>query len=222
MSRLVAKEISPNRIRGDARTRKGWEKTVHEDRLREDAVLLIVDVQEAFDEPYWGRRNNREAEANIARLLEAWRRRGRPIVHVRHLNLTPGSSFHPDAPGSKIKELVRPRESELVVEKTVNSAFIGTALEEHLRRNGIGTVVVTGLTTNHCVETTARMAGNLGFDTFLVSDATATFDRVGPDGVLHTAEDIGAMTLSNLNGEFATIVTTDDLLRRVDDAAEAR
>ncbi len=192
------------------------------DFSRTDAALLIIDVQEAFDEPRWGRRNNPDAEANVARLLGAWREAGRPVVHVRHLNLTPGSSFHPDAPGSRIKAIVRPVEGELVIEKRVNSAFIGTDLEERLRRGGVTAVVITGLTTNHCVETTARMAGNLGFDTYFVSDATATFDRVGPDGVRHTAEDIQAMTLSNLNGEFATIVTTDEALRRAEDAAGVR
>jgi len=187
-----------------------------------DMALLIIDVQEAFDEPRWGRRNNPEAEANVARLLRAWREARRPIFHVRHLNLTPGSSFHPDAPGSSIKALTRPLEGEPLIEKTVNSAFIGTDLEERLRRDGVTAVVITGLTTNHCVETTARMAGNLGFDTYFVSDATATFDRVGPDSVRHAAEDIQAMTLSNLNGEFATIVTTDEALRLVEDAVGVR
>ncbi len=186
-----------------------------------NTALLIIDVQEAFDEPRWGHRNNPDAEANVAR-LGAWREAGRPVFHVRHLNLTPGSSFHPDAPGSRIKALVRPLEGEPVIEKSVNSAFIGADLEERLRRQGITAVVITGLTTNHCVETTARMAGNLGFDTSFVSDATAAFDRVGPDGVLHAAEDIQAMTLSNLNGEFATIVTTDEALRRTGDAVGVR
>ncbi len=190
--------------------------------LAQDAALIIIDVQEAFDEPRWGRRNNPDAEANITRLLGAWREAGRPVFHVRHLNLTPGSSFHPDAPGSRIKTCVRPRDGEPVIEKTVNSAFIGTDLEESLRRGGVTSVVITGLTTNHCVETTARMAGNLGFETYFVSDATATFDRVGPDGVRHAAEDIQAMTLSNLNGEFATIVTTDEMLRRAGDVVGAR
>jgi nicotinamidase-related amidase len=185
-------------------------------------ALIIIDVQEAFNEPRWGQRNNPEAEANIARLLTVWRRAGRPLFHVRHLNRTPGSSFHPDAPGSRIKAMVRPQDGEPLIEKTVNSSFIGTDLEERLRRGGITAVVITGLTTNHCVETTARMAGNLGFATYFVSDATATFDRVGPDGVHHTAEDIQAMTLSNLNGEFATIVTTDEALRLVQDAVGVR
>jgi len=195
---------------------------VDRDPVATNTALIVIDVQEAFDEPRWGHRNNPDAEANVARLLGAWREAGLPVFHVRHLNLTPGSSFHPDAPGSRIKALVRPLEGEPVIEKVVNSAFIGTDLEERLRRHGITSVVITGLTTNHCVETTARMAGNLGFDTSFVSDATATFDRAGPDGVRHAAEDIQAMTLSNLNGEFATIVTTDELLRRTGDAVGVR
>ncbi len=192
------------------------------DSVATNTALIIIDVQEAFDEPRWGHRNNPDAEANVARLLEAWRKAGRPVFHVRHLNSAPGSSFHPDAPGSRIKALVCPLEGEPVIEKVVNSAFIGTDLEERLRRGGITSVVITGLTTNHCVETTARMAGNFGFDTFFVSDATATFDRVGPDGVRHAAEDIQAMTLSNLNEEFATIVTTDEALRHTGAAVGVR
>ena len=185
------------------------------DRLTATTALVIIDVQDAFDDPSWGHRNNPEAEANVARLLGAWRQAGLPIFHVRHLNRTPGSLFHPDAPGSRIKALAQPLNGEPLIEKWVNSAFIGTDLEDRLRRIGANAVVIVGLTTNHCVETTTRMAGNLGFDTYLVSDATATFDRVGPDGALHTAEAIQAMTLSNLNEEFATIVATDEVLRRL-------
>ncbi len=119
------------------------------------------------------------------------------------------------SPGSEIKDIVRPKGGEPVIQKRVNSAFIGTDLEERLRREGITTLIITGLTTNHYVETTMRMAGNLGFLTYFVSDATATFDRKGPDGVLHTAEDIQAMTLANLHQEFATIVTIDDVLQNL-------
>ncbi len=179
-----------------------------------DAALIIVDVQEVFDEPRWGPRNNLDAEANIARLLHEWRRTERPIFHIRHLNPLSTSSFNAEHPHSKIKDIMCPLDSEPVITKSVNSAFIGTDLEERLRRARVIALFITGLTTNHCVETTTRMAGNLGFDTYLVSDGTATFDRVGPDGVHHAAEDIQAMTLSNLNDEFATIVTTDEVLCR--------
>ncbi len=175
-------------------------------------ALVIVDVQEVFDESRWGHRNNPNAEANIACLLQEWRRTERPVFHVRHLSPASTSSFNVAHAGSRIKQIVHPLDSEPIIVKSVNSAFIGTDLEERLRRGGVTGLVITGLTSNHCVETTTRMAGNLGFDTYFVSDATATFDRRGPDGAHRTAEDIHAMTLSNLNDEFATIVDTDQVV----------
>lgn len=184
-------------------------------RFPSNTALILIDIQKGFDEPYWGRRNNPDAEANAASLLEGWRDSKRPIFHIQHLSLNPNSPLHPDHPGHHHKDLVRPREGEPLLTKHVNSAFIGTNLEQQLREQGITSVVITGLTTNHCVETTTRMAGNLGFDTYLVSDATATFDRTGPDGVHHTAEEIQSMTISNLNEEFATIVTTAEVLQAI-------
>ena len=127
-----------------------------------------------------------------------------PIFHIRHEGTKPTSSFLPGGTGYPVKDEARERDGEPVIVKRVNSAFIGTDLEKRLRAAGIRSVVICGATTNHCVETTTRMAGNLGFDARLVRDATWTFDRVGPDGDAHAAEDIHAMTLSNLNGEFAT------------------
>ena len=118
----------------------------------------------------------------------------------------------PAGTGFPVKDEARERDGEPVIVKQVNSAFIGTDLEQRLRAGGIGAVVICGATTNHCVETTTRMAGNLGFDARLVRDATWTFDRVGPDGDAHAAEDIHAMTLANLNGEFARIVTSAEAI----------
>jgi nicotinamidase-related amidase len=184
-------------------------------RLRSNAALIIIDVQKGFDDPRWGRRNNPEAEANIARLLEAWRRSGRPVFHVQHSSRLRDSPLSPKAAGHVIKESVAPRRGEPVIKKSVNSAFIGTGLEKRLRRRGIRTVVVTGLTTDHCVATTARMAGNLGFETYVVSDATATFDREGADGKRYSAKEVHAVNLASLNQEFAKIVTTNALLELV-------
>jgi nicotinamidase-related amidase len=177
-------------------------------------ALIIVDVQRAFDE--WEaagkRRNNPDAVARIADLLRAFRQRRLPVFHIRHEGTKPDSSFLPDRTGYAVKEEARELLGEPVLVKRVNSSFIGTDLEARLRAAGIKTVVICGATTNHCVETTTRMAGNLGFETRLVRDATWTFERVGPDGDLHSAEDIHAMTLSNLNGEFAQIVTTAEII----------
>jgi len=182
--------------------------------MAEKTALIVVDVQRAFDE--WEargqRRNNPQAVARIADLLAAFRDRATPVFHIRHEGTRPNSTFLPGGTGYGVKDEAREREGEPVIVKRVNSAFIGTDLEARLRAAGIGSVVICGATTNHCVETTTRMAGNLGFDARLVRDATWTFDRTGPDGDKHSAEDIHAMTLSNLNGEFARIVTTAEAI----------
>lgn len=178
----------------------------------ERAALLVIDVQRGFDEPGWGPRNNRQAEANVSRLLAAWRDAGRPVLHAQHVSVEPGSTLGPGQPGVEIKPEAEPHPGEPVFRKHVNSAFIGTELEAYLREHGIESLVMVGLTTNHCVSTTARMAGNLGFETYVVEDATATFDRVGPDGVLHPAELVHAVSLASLHGEFATVVTCEQLL----------
>src|SRR3954467_2635985 len=180
----------------------------------QSTALVIVDVQHAFDE--WEaagrRRNNPDAVARISDLLAAFRGSQAPVFHIRHQGTRPASSFLPGGTGYRVKDGARERDGEPVIVKRVNSAFIGTDLESRLRTVGIGTVVICGATTNHCVETTTRMAGNLGFDARLVRDATWTFDRVGPDGDKHSAEQIHAMTLANLNEEFATIVSAAQIL----------
>jgi nicotinamidase-related amidase len=177
-------------------------------------ALIVVDVQRAFDE--WEaagrRRNNPDAVARIVELLTAFRNRRAPIFHIRHEGTRPGSSFLPGGTGYPVKEEAREIDGEPVIVKRVNSAFIGTDLEGRLRAAGIDALVICGATTNHCVETTTRMAGNLGFDTRLVRDATWTFDRTGPDGELHSAEAVHAMTLANLNGEFARIALTSEVI----------
>ena len=177
-------------------------------------ALIVVDVQRAFDqwEAAGKRRNNPDAVARIAELLAAFRSHGAPIFHIRHQGTRPNSSFLPDGTGYPVKDEAREIAGEPVIVKRVNSAFIGTDLEAKLRAADIKTLVICGATTNHCVETTTRMAGNLGFDACLVRDATWTFDRTGPDGDTHAAEDIHAMTLANLNGEFARIVRATDAI----------
>src|SRR5579859_4041703 len=186
-------------------------------QLPAHTVLIVIDVQTGLDDPVWGRRNNPAAEANIARLLAAWRGAGRPVYHVQHLSRLPDSPLRPDRAGCALKPEAQPRPGEPLIQKQVNSAFIGTDLEAQLRAQGATTLVLAGLTTDHCVSTTTRMAGNLGFTTYVVSDATATFDRRGPDGVLYRAEEIHAIELASLHGEFATVVATEQLLAGLDD-----
>jgi nicotinamidase-related amidase len=172
--------------------------------------LLIVDVQQGFDAPSWGRRNNLTMEARIADLLTAWRATGRLTIHAKHCSTEPNSTLRPGQSGNDLK--LRPRNGELVIEKRVNSCFIGTSLEAELRSRGCDSLVIVGLTTNHCVSTTARMAANLGFSTWVVADATATFDRIGPDGIIYTAEQLHAVALADLHREFAVIVDTDRVI----------
>jgi nicotinamidase-related amidase len=177
-------------------------------------ALILIDVQMAFVE--WERagkrRNNPEAVDNIARLLDAFRRQGQAIFHIRHGSTEKESALRPERSGFQPISQAREQPGEPVLVKHVNSAFIGTDLEKRLRDAGHRKLVIAGITTNHCVETTTRMAGNLGFEAQLAADACYTFDRIGFDGRSESAEAIHAMTLSNLDGEFAAIVTTDAVI----------
>ncbi len=178
-----------------------------------NAVLVVIDVQQGFLDPTWGPRNNPDAEVNIAHLIAAWRRDGRPIHHVHHASRSPAGSFYRGTPGHESKPEAMPAPGEPIHLKEVNSGFIGTTLEHDLRAEGVDTLVIVGLTTNHCVSTTVRMAGNLGFTTYVVEDATATFDRAGLDGKMRPAVDVHAAALSDLSGEFATIIQTNEVLQ---------
>jgi nicotinamidase-related amidase len=183
--------------------------------LGAQAALIIVDVQKAIDDPSWGQRNNPQAEGMIAKLLGAWRATHRPIYHIRHMSREPQSTYRPGQAGNEFKPEAAPQPGERVIEKSANSAFIGTALEAELRGAGIRTLVIAGVITNNSVEATARMAGNLGFSTYVVSDATATFGRLDYDGRPHSAQEVHAMSLANLQGEYAEIVDTAQILEWV-------
>ena len=182
--------------------------------MRADIVLVAIDVQRAFDE--WEAsgmlRNNPGAVARIAELLDGFRAAGAPVLHVRHAGTDPGSSFRRGSSGYRPMPGAEERPGEPVLVKSVNSAFIGTDLELRLRALRSPAVVLCGATSNHCVETTARMSGNLGFDTRFVEDATWTFDRKGPDGASFAAAVVHSMTLANLQGEFASVVSSRDVM----------
>jgi nicotinamidase-related amidase len=172
-------------------------------------ALLVIDVQKAFDDAgFWGRRNNPECEANVAALLAAWEG---PRVYVRHDSDEAGSPLAPGHPGNAFKDVMT-GEPDLLVTKRTNSAFYGEPnLHEWLQARGIDGLVICGITTNHCVETTTRMAGNLGYDVRLVLDATHTFDRRGPDGTVMTADELARATATSIHEEFATVISTRDV-----------
>jgi nicotinamidase-related amidase len=181
------------------------------------AALLVIDVQRAIDAACHaadGPRNNPDAEKNIARLLAAWRRDNKPIIHIRHDSTSPASAYRPGQDGNDFKTEVAPFPGETVIAKQTNSAFIGTELERDLRSAGIDVLVVSGVSTNNSVETTIRMAGNLGFQTYLVADACFTFARRDFQGRLRTAEEVHSMSLANLHGEYCTVINTSDALAK--------
>jgi len=174
-------------------------------------ALILIDIQKGFDDiKYWGgQRNNQNAEINAAELLALWRANNLPIFHIKHCSTNPVSLLNEANVGNDFKEIVKPLAGELIIKKNVNSAFIGTDLKYRLDLAKITKLVIVGLTTDHCVSTTTRMAGNLGFDTYLVADATATFNKTGIDGQVFSAELIHETALASLNGEFATVVNTE-------------
>lgn len=178
-------------------------------------ALLVIDVQKGLDDPSWGKRNNPQAEANIAALLAAWRKHELPIIHIRHCSVVPDSPLRPELPGNAFKEEARPLPGEKQFSKSVNSAFVATGLEEYLREHDISSLVIVGLTTDHCVSASTRTAADLGFNVTLISDATATFDREGHDGVRYSADDIHKINLASLNGEFCTVRSTEEILKEI-------
>lgn len=178
-------------------------------------ALILIDIQKGFDDiAYWGgQRNNPEAEIRASELLQLWRKKGLPIYHIQHCSSIPTSLLHATHAGNEFKDLVLPIPGEPVVKKNVNSAFIGTDLKAQLDASKIKKLVVVGMTTDHCISTTTRMAGNLGYETYLVADATATFNKKGFDGKNYSAEVIHETALASLHSEFATVVTSESVKR---------
>ncbi|MGY1919627.1 cysteine hydrolase family protein [Pseudomonas tolaasii] len=177
-----------------------------------NATLLIIDMQEGMNQPALGRRNNPNAELQIQALLSAWRQSGRPVVHVRHISRTPGSVFWPGQPGCEFQQALVPLKHEHVVEKNVPDAFIASGLERWLHARAIKQLVIAGVITNNSVEATARSAGNLGFDVIVAADACYTFDQTDLCGRLWPAEDVHALSLSNLAMDYASVLETAEIL----------
>lgn len=177
--------------------------------------LLIIDMQQAFELASWGERNNPQAEHRALELMAAFRKQGRPVLHVQHVSDNPESFFH-TAEAQAFKVGFEPVGTERVFQKRVNSAFIGTDLQEYLRQAGIDQLVIVGLTLPHCVSTTTRMAGNLGFQVTLVTDATASFALPGLEGNLLEADLLHQVHLASLQGEFAQVVQATEVLEMLE------
>ena len=181
--------------------------------IKKNPALLLVDIQKAFlEKDYPGLiRNNENAEFICGKILKKWRSLDLPIIHVRHSSTNPESKLHKSRPGFEFNDYVTPLETEMVLTKEVNSAFIGTNLENILIKSHIDTLVIVGMTTNHCISTTVRMSGNLGFDTYLISDSTACYNTKGINGEIIDCNTIYNSALASLQEEFATVIDSKEL-----------
>jgi nicotinamidase-related amidase len=181
-------------------------------------ALLVIDVQKGIDDAmHWGgNRNNPEAEGNIQTLLRVWRQNRFPVFIIKHCSLNSTSPFYPGTAGNDLKDFIFVMDNESLIQKNKANAFLDTSLKEDLLSRDISHVVITGFVTNNSVESTARMCGDLGFNTVVVSDATACFNKKTMDGTIYPSETIHQISLCNLQGEYATIRTTQDLLSDLD------
>ena len=181
--------------------------------IKKNPALLLVDIQKAFlEKDYPGLiRNNEHAEFICGKILKKWRTLDLPVIHVRHSSTNPESKLHKSRPGFEFNDYVTPLETEIVLTKEVNSAFIGTNLENILIKSHIDTLVIVGMTTNHCISTTVRMSGNLGFDTYLISDSTACYNTKGINGEIIDCNTIYNSALASLQEEFATVIDSKEL-----------
>ncbi|MFB7593009.1 cysteine hydrolase family protein [Streptomyces sp. NPDC056169] len=197
--------------------------------IAENAALVVVDVQKGFEEEFWGKRNNPAAEENIAALIDLWQETGRPVAFVRHDSLGSGSPLRKGYVGNDFKDFVEARRGkgagpELLVTKSVNSAFYGEpSLDGWLAGLGVAQIVIVGIQTNMCNETTARMGGNLGYEVVFPLDAMHTFDLEGPFGWSRTADELAQATAVSLHGGgFAKVVTARDVVEGASASAGVR
>lgn len=179
--------------------------------VKDNSVLILIDVQKAWKDPRWGKRNNQDAERVISTVLRNFREKGRKVIHVRHESTNERSPFRTEKPTFEFMDEALPRGDEMVITKHVNSAFIGTNLEDVLRSMDSPDVYILGFVTDHCVSTTARMSGNLDFNTFVIEDACATYDRKDTDGSIVDAETVHRANLASIDGEFASVIRSHAL-----------
>tara|TARA_B100000609_G_scaffold172666_1_gene148207 strand:+ start:19 stop:594 length:576 start_codon:yes stop_codon:yes gene_type:complete len=181
--------------------------------ISKNPALIIIDVQKAFlEKDYPGiKRNNINAELVCGNILNKWRENDLNVIHVRHSSTNPESKLHKSKPGFEFNDYVKPKNNEIVLTKNVNSAFIGTGLDEILKNLNINTLVIVGMTTNHCISSSVRMAGNLGYETFLISDSTACYNTKGLDEKEIDCEVIYEASIASLSGEFAEIISSREL-----------
>ncbi|KAJ7486439.1 hypothetical protein B0H11DRAFT_2016247 [Mycena galericulata] len=188
-------------------------------KLSSHSALIVIDVQNGFKLPPYSHLvvfpELNSVVRNISSIIQGFRAVSIPVIHVHHASLDLDQPLNPKTCRKA------PIDGEIIFVKNVNSGFIGTGLEAHLRAAHIDTLVILGLTTSHCVSTTTRMAGNLGWKVFLPRDATAMFERAAPGKQKQfDAETMHEVSLAELHGEFATVVTTQEVLAGVKEIAQ--
>lgn len=175
-------------------------------------ALIVIDQQKGLDHPKLGARNNPDAQSEMLGLLRLWRERNWPIVHVKHRSKQRESVFWPEQEGFEFKEEFKPKNAELVIEKSVPCAFTNNMLEGALKRLGVSEIVIVGAVTNNSVESTARTGGNLGYTVYVVENSCFTFAKPDYYGKARTADDVHAMSLANLHGDYATVLSSSQLI----------
>lgn len=175
------------------------------------SILIPIDIQKGFDDPVFGHRNNPELERNLERLFRIWRETGNPIIHVRHDSKNPESVLRNGKKGFNFKDEALPLQGERVITKHVHSAFIGTELRKVIEEFQNPELYFCGITTDHCVSTSVRMASDYGFPTTLIYDCCATFDRKAPDNTVIEAQMVHDSAISSLDHEFCKVIHARDI-----------
>jgi nicotinamidase-related amidase len=177
-----------------------------------NTALIIIDQQQGLDNPKLGPRNNLDSEIVMLKLLKTWRIAGMPIIHIRHRSREPESVFWPEQQGFEFKPDFLPQGDELVIEKNIPCAMLTTDLDKILEQKNIRKIVLVGASTNNSVEATARTASGLGFRVVIIEDACFTFAKSDYFGTTRTAEEVHAMSLANLQGEYAEVINAEKIL----------
>ncbi len=192
---------------------KRIERLIQQPKIPKNAALVVIDMQKGFDDQKWGNRNNPDLSRNVEILLKAWRDSSRPIIHIQHCSVESNSVLRPELESCDFYRSAQPADGEVIFQKNVNSCFTGTDLETYCIENQVDTLIIVGISSDHCVSTSTRLAANLGFTTYIIGDATCTFDRIDPfTEEIYPAELVHRVHLASLNNEFAKVINTRSVL----------
>lgn len=186
-------------------------------KFGENPALMVIDAQKGINEDaHWGgNRNNPDAEGNIAQLLKKWRELRYPVIIVQHCSRSSTSPLRPHCNGNDLMGFLQLQQHEKLIQKFTTSVFVKTDLLQYIEREKISSLTITGFVTNNSVEATARSAGDLGIVATVVSDATACFDKIAMDGKKYTSDLVHQLSLANIKDEYASILSTEEILQRL-------